>query len=118
MNLELAKLVWKQVTEFPETFYMGCWAGEREDCGTVACLAGHTMLLSGYSLREDARQGMPSEMRFIRPDGSRVGNPETEGIALLELTREEYAGEGWPHLFYDTVNGLSRFRRLIERAQE
>ena len=49
-------------------------------CGTTACLAGHAMLLSGYTLRRD---------HFIRPDGVMVDFEFEEAQLLMGISHDQ-----------------------------
>jgi hypothetical protein len=115
MNAELGRKVLDYVTAHREQLDMGDF-GRYERCGTVACLAGWTLLLSGYTLTSD--------LTFMRPDGSRVHagpGPGDEAARLLNLTAAEEDGEPgapWP-LFYagDEDAAIARFRELVEAAE-
>lgn len=117
-NTELAKLIIKQVETEPRSFDMSRWSNH---CGTVACLAGHTMLMSGYTV-----SGMHVPF-FIRPDGSMVMNSGQEAQRLLGMTHEEryqpgrrtfsYRGEPGD-IFHvsDPDEALAEFRRLADAS--
>jgi hypothetical protein len=122
-NPELARLVLKQVQAHPETFEMGVW-GMREECGTVACLAGWAMVFSGYELRQVplppyARPEQPGDTwAFFRPDGTWVEEDEWEGRHLLGLSDEEYRDGFGVELFYDDPEGaLTRLQELIAASE-
>jgi hypothetical protein len=93
VNTELARLVRKQVTEFPDTFDMAVWADENR-CGTVACIADHAMILSGYSFRM-GEGALRDEVYFCRPDGTEVIDIDGEASLLLGITWHDAN-----HLFY------------------
>lgn len=108
-NRQLGKLVVKQVKAFPESFFMGTWINQ---CGTVACLAGHTLLLSGYAVN---RLTAMTEGMFIRPDGSVVnGEYGDEAAKLLGMDREDRFGCIGHDIFLDMENGLDRFTALAK----
>jgi hypothetical protein len=106
-NTELGKLVIKQIEAFPETFNMGTFGMFIQygtECGTVACLAGHALLLSGYDLRPST----PGRYCYLRPDGNEVGIG-SEARQLLGMRREEQA------LFYLSEDiAVPVFRALAE----
>lgn len=105
-NKELGRLVLRQVTEFPESFDMGDWAGSNA-CGTTACIAGWAMFFSGYEVNRYSC--------FIRPDGSMVTDDEAEGRGLLGLSQEElYVSDEDDGLFY--IDKDEAIRRLAELA--
>ncbi len=76
MNTDLALSVVAHVRMFPEEHNQGTYGGTGS-CGTVACLAGHTLLLSGYDLRLNT---------FYRPDGTVVVEEDTEAAHLLGMS--------------------------------
>lgn len=108
-NTELGKLVLKQIGAFPETFRMSTF-GYISPCGTVACLAGHAMLLSGYELNNsDFAITIP---RYRRPDGSLVSPPAmgAEAAQLLGMHGQEQA------VFYLGEIAVPVFRALCDGA--
>jgi len=128
-NTELAKLVLKQIDAFPESFHMGVWGEVMYGlykgvprCGTVACLAGHTLLLSGYRLLTEREQmdflnetGEHPGL-FMRPDGTIVqGHYAGEAAQLLGMTHEERYTPGGgvlDDILMDMHCGLERFTVL------
>jgi hypothetical protein len=106
MNVELAKLVLKQITTFPESLDMGSWASS---CGTTACIAGHTLLISGYTAAS-------SGSCFFDPDRKVVPAGET-AKKLLELTDEEYEDQDglWqiPLFYLPAGEAIARLEKLI-----
>ena len=116
MNTELAKLVYKQVTEFPESFDMRNYIYQAP-CGTAGCLAGHTLLLSGYSFTSTRRHDGSYACSLTRPDGVNISDPSKEAMDLLEISPEDYLGEDDKPLFFDYEHALDRFRQMIERHE-
>lgn len=110
-NVQLGRKVLDHVTTHPEQFNMGVW-GERGPCGTAACLAGWTMLLSGYKLDKLDR--------FIRPDYTMVGlgDHTQEASDLLGITDEEWAAQDG-HLFAEkpAEQAIAQFRALVEASE-
>lgn len=84
-NVELGRKVVDHLLANPQELYMGAWAMSDFICGTVACLAGHTMLQAGYTLT-------PQE-DFVRPDHTIVDDEAKEARGLLGLSDAEYY---WP----------------------
>jgi hypothetical protein len=80
--------------------------------GTIASLAGWTLLLSGYTL--------PPGGEYQRPDGTAVGRQQAgdEAAALLGLTDAQRDGGGSP-LFgeMDRDKAIARLRALVEAAE-
>jgi hypothetical protein len=107
-NPELGRKVLNVADLEPESFSMGTW-GERTVCGTVACLAGHALLQSGYRLHRSGE--------FTRPDGTHVYSMSGEAERLLGMTGQEAQGDGIIPLWYDMFGGLDRFRKLVEEAE-
>lgn len=109
-NKELGRLVLKHVETFPETFDMKTWAVEAP-CGTVACLAGWTLLLhGGYTFKHTPR-GMPG---FFNSEGRQV-HAGSEARILLGLDNDEYHTEDDGPLFYDSnQNAVARLRVLVQ----
>jgi hypothetical protein len=113
-NKELGRLVIKQAEAFPESFYMGTWARETP-CGTTACIAGHALLLSGYSVQFRPMMLLSGEVFpdkravFLDPEGEVVICPQ-EARRLLGLSLQEENS-----LFYaDEESAIARLRELCE----
>lgn len=116
MDAVLGRKVLDYVTAHRDEFDMKVFGIRGTACGTVACLAGHAMLLSGYSLAE-AGGGYP----FSRPDGTPVFDEASEATRLLALTDEEYYGD-WqePATLFGPQNddyAIGRLRSLVEAAE-
>lgn len=124
-NVELARKVRELTRRFPAVFYMGEWlsvgAGEQHDyrtaaeilanpaCGTTACFAGWTCLLSGYTM---------DLAGFVYRDGERVLCMRP-GLSAIPMHAETVAREllginDWEasRLFYATALHLDS--RLAE----
>ncbi len=110
-NVQLGRKVLDYVTEHPKQFNMSTY-GQTWSCGTVACLAGHAMLLAGYEMNRGGT--------YYRPDGSVVECESGEAAALLGLSEEErfppdeftiFSG----HLSNNTA--INRFREIVEKAE-
>jgi hypothetical protein len=102
-NAELGRTVLDTIDANPESFDMHIWGTSKDPwCGTVACLAGHIMLASGYRL---------NGTKFHRPDGDWVINEGKEAAHLIGLTG--YSRDLWTDYGY----GLDRFRKLVEEAE-
>lgn len=114
MNTELGRKVLAHVTARRDQFDMTVWGDRDPECGTVACLAGWAMLLSGYRLRDG---------EFVRPDGCEVesGTEGDEAALLLELSdAERYGSHGEEcSLFgeWDEEEAIARFRKLVEASE-
>src|SRR5260370_31538633 len=91
---------------------MSDWGRHERERGTIACLAGWTLLLSGYTL--------PPGREYRRPDGTVVPWHEAgdEAAGLLGLTDGERHGVDCS-LFgeFDEDKAIDRFRTLVEAAQ-
>lgn len=111
-NAELGRRVLDQVDAHPEQFDMAEWGYKSPVCGTVACLAGRALLLSGYTLDKDGH--------FWSPDGNRKVLPGEEAHWLLGLTdSERWSDNDEPSLFsdMDRDRAIARFRAMVEAAE-
>jgi len=79
---ELARDVYRRIQDKPDSFRMRSWAVLLGQGRYAACLAGHTLLASGYELAADDM--------FCSPGGSIISDPGEEAFLLLGLTRKEY----------------------------
>ncbi len=94
-----------------EHFEMRTWGTVTRGCGVVACLAGTTLLCSGYTMNDDGI--------FWRPDGSFVENVPQEAQDLLGLSvADTLEGNTLPWLWMDFDHGLERFRAIVEKAEK
>ena len=111
LNIPLARQVLQHLIAHPEQHDQSHW-GKRTKCGTVACIAGTTLLLSGEPVKFD-RHG-------------NIANPNIPGRAaeLLGVTAEFDEdnlicdGEAF-RLFYqmDNDQALDLLRQYIEQAE-
>lgn len=114
MNTELGREVLDHITAHPGQFDTSTF-GDRTERGTVADLAGRTMLLSGYTL---GRQG-----DYTRPDGTRVPlhKYSDEARGLLDLDDEEFYGrDDADHMLFDwqpEEDAIAAFTAIVERAE-
>lgn len=109
-DTELGRLVLKRIAAAPELFDMRTW-GTDEPCGTIACLAGHTMLAAGYSFRLGT---------YYRLDGTEVDHNGLEAKKLLGMTDDEYMGPTGYSLFFmkNKKLALKRFREIIGNSEK
>jgi hypothetical protein len=109
-NKKLLRLVQKQIHYFPRNWEQGIygrrgggWARRlagvdySNPCGTAACVAGHAMLASGYSLVGNT----------FYEDGLEV-DPHEAGRKALGLTPQQ-AGA-----LFDGMNSLARVDKIID----
>lgn len=122
MDAVLGRKVLDHVIEHREQFDMGTWGHPGEGgCGTAACLAGWTLLLSGgYRLADRERfeslDGKPLPVRQVPHTARR----------LLDLTDEEFSSPD-PGGVYDEIDlfddcqtedeAIARLRALVEAAE-
>lgn len=111
MNTELARLVLKQIENDPALFDMREW-GIQTPCGTVACIAGHTLLASGYGFAPSS--GLGSRGFFVHPVSGEAVSPRYEARDLLGLSHDE---AGRLFFIYDNAAAIARFRELIEQSE-
>ncbi|MBB3752414.1 hypothetical protein FHT44_004926 [Mycolicibacterium sp. BK634] len=116
--LPLARKVLDKITTEPKSFNMDVWCESPIDdnlnpCGTTACLAGWTMILSGeYELGKD---GFPLELEMMSS-----ADIEKAGARLLGLPLEEVVSviEGGRSLFYSSEKvAIQRLQNLISEAE-
>lgn len=100
-NDVLIDKVMDYLREHPKEWDQRYWV-ESTPCGTTACFAGHTMLLSGYTVRK-VRRGCDESAsedhdcdphacdrmvtKFFAPDGRRIDDEDIEAGRLLGLSR-------------------------------
>lgn len=102
-----------------EHFDMGAW-GTKMECGTTACIAGHTLLLMGYKLRLN----IDNEYEFVSPKG-RVVSPPVAARRELGLSKEVTGTTfsfGPRELFYDgnidtPKAAAARIQEIIENVE-
>lgn len=86
MSVDIARLrqVLEHITANPETHDQNWWA-VRTDCGTVACIAGHTVLLAGLPIDFD------TEDEFGNVGNKLLDRRRIEDVAadLLGLDRQQ-----------------------------
>lgn len=95
-------------------FDMNVW-GEKNECGTTACIAGHTLLLEGYTMRYNEAE---AEFHFISPKGRKV-QPDAAARRLLGLPREITHGD-YPDddgLFFD-VDHIKTPKQAAKRIEK
>lgn len=103
-----------------EHFDMGTW-GTKTECGTTACIAGHALLLAGYKLRLNIKEG---DYEFVSPKG-RVVSPPIAARRELGLSKRVTGTESsWEHreLFYDYCirtpkQAAARIQEIIESVE-
>ncbi len=101
----------------------------KTDCGTVMCIAGHTLDLAGYKMRLDPDRYVGNEIyegrmdfEFIAPDGQLVREPLTTAAKELELSYTVEEGNEAFDLFHDfslktPKDAAERIQELIEAQQ-
>jgi hypothetical protein len=115
MNAALLRAVLTQVEDHPKQFDMSVWGEMERSCGTVACLAGWALILSGWKLVDDCT--------FESPDGKREiyrgQDIEREAQAALDLTDDKmWDGADVAPLFaLGEFEAVTRLRELVEEAE-
>jgi hypothetical protein len=87
-NLPLLRKVLDHIDAHPDEWNQSTW-GEvtwASSCGTAFCVAGHALVMSGYTTR--LRESSDDELDFYDSDGLRV-SPSAEACFLLGLTDGE-----------------------------
>lgn len=116
MNAELGRLVLDHVTAHREQLNMGVW-GELDStpCGTSACLAGWTLIFSGWELVED------DTFRKLS-DGYETDRPDVladEARKLLNLSDDEFWREDDLWCLFNVRDDIAVewLRELVEKAE-
>lgn len=126
-NDVLIDKVMDYLREHPKEWDQRYWV-ESTPCGTIACFAGHTMLLSGYTFQK-VRRGCGEylnedhdcnlhdcdvvDMKFFTPDGRRIDDEDYEAGRLLGLSR--WDGET---IFYQTsITDADRMQEIIDNIR-
>lgn len=108
-NGELIRAVAERIHSHPEQYDQTEWGMETE-CGTVACLAGHTLLASGMYTLEG--------LNFFNQNG-RMVMPRAEATELLGLTHNEtdaLFAVGWgPTRTNSTEEAIEQIRKELYR---
>jgi hypothetical protein len=128
MNIELLKRLRKRflLMRHPEHFDMRAVAAKTH-CGSVMCIAGHTLQLAGYKMKlvpeyqrsDDIWMGR-TDYDFISPSGRTVEPLET-AAKELGLEYGDRDSEGF-RLFHDfelasPKQAAARIQELIESAE-
>jgi len=127
MNVELLEKVEQKLRRLRHKrhFHMATW-GEKNDCGTTACIAGHALLMEGYKIPAD-QSFREHEQQFISPSG-RMVKPFNAARKILGLTESQaeklFAAYKWPIRFgggpcpdmdpNDPKRAAARIRHFIE----
>ena len=129
-NLVLGRKVLHQVTAHPETLDMGTW-GMREYSflqryrQQTACLAGHTLLQSGYVLRASNRYESPRGT-IVRGRDIGLAAQDLLGLTQAEAGEDVYSPRSGiyleriisPALFHmSNEQALARFRKIVEEEE-
>jgi hypothetical protein len=127
MNIKLLKRLRTRFLRMrhKEHFHMKAIAA-KTDCGTVMCIAGHTLDLAGYKMRLDPDRDTGNsiyegrmDFDFISPDGDVVANPLKVAGDELGLPFECEQGNIAFDLFHDyslktPKDAATRIQQLIE----
>jgi hypothetical protein len=112
VNAALGSRVLNHLTWHRDQLDTSGWAWHDRERGTIASLAGWTLLLAGYTL--------PRRGQYQRPDGTVVSWDEAaeEAARLLGLTGAERYGRDCP-LFGEPDEGkaIARLRALVIAAE-
>lgn len=128
MNIELLQRLRTRFLRMrhKEHFNMKAIAA-KTNCGTVMCIAGHTLDLAGYKMRLDPDRDTGNsiyegrtDFEFISPDG-KVIEPLTAAAKELDIPYEVEEGNLAFDLFHDfslktPKDAAARIQELIESA--
>lgn len=104
LNVELIKLVVKQIDAETNRWYQGCWYLENEPCGTIFCFAGWSLQLEGR-----IALGPNDRMLPLARDGqlsTRGFSDEARELLGLSQTQADI-------LFYTMHFNWAEYKRLI-----
>lgn len=116
LNIELFKKVRERIANVPDSYRQSVWveSSSRSPCGTVACLAGETVICAAPSVE----QGI-AELRALA-ENDEVAQRAGE---LLGLGREYYYStsdtifdedaNGWPQSYRDMFRDGNRVKAAI-----
>jgi hypothetical protein len=113
MNHDLAERVFQRIEEDPASFDMDWWA-RRTSCGTVMCVAGHTVVEGGYEIYWTG--GAWSGYYCLNPDG-RLETVSDVARRLLDLTSDQAMSLFHPRLA--TLEDLRlKWKKLTEEEDQ
>lgn len=106
VNTPLLRKVLNFVTDHPDEWNQGVWA-VRSACGTTACIAGHTVLMTGHEV-----EWGPSLVHDVEHDVEKavavLGEPWTPVQTIREVaTRELGLTEDQAYLLFNAGNTLA-----------
>lgn len=125
MNIELLKRLRTKFLRMrhPKHFQMDVIA-VRTDCGSVMCIAGHTLDLAGYKrkLRHESDRSHVLDFDFIAPSGRKV-EPLAAAARALGLRYRKSSGNKAYQLFHDWTletpkQAAARIQELIDGAEQ
>lgn len=112
-NQEAFNRVFKRIEADPNLFDMAQY-GRKTECGTVACLAGHTVMEYGYVLDVSNKGGScytPMQFTWVQPNSK-------DYLSTFD-TAQEILGLSWEQakaLFYDMM--VETYEELVQRVKE
>lgn len=114
-NASLLRELLTFIEDNPEQFDTTVFGEPGRPCGPVADLAGHALMLGGWTLVADNTFKSPDGGREIR----RYEDIEREACALLGLTEDEYwdGGDISPLFALNGDAAIRRLRELTEQAE-
>lgn len=107
-NVELAEKVLDHIAHNPMSHYQGSWLNE---CGTMACIAGHAMLASGEYVRHELEGGT---VILREKSTGRAAGPYLDGQRLLGLDDDQARGI---FMDMDEDDALGKLRYLVDEAR-
>ena len=122
LNIELLKRLKTRFMRMrhPEHFRMDVIA-VKSDCGSVMCIAGHTLDLAGYKrqLRPEDERSSVLDFDFIDPSGRVVKSPLARAAKELGLNYRREPGNAAYVLFHNWSletphDAAARIQKLID----
>jgi hypothetical protein len=107
LNKELLLKVADHILAHPEEFDMSIYTAPN-GCGTVACIAGHGLIMSGYSSASNGNLTAGKSDDLFRPNGDQVWDYHKEAANLFGITEEQaqvlFFHENWSFPYRGNFN--------------
>lgn len=109
LDIQLAEKVLTNLHVHPEMHHQGTWLDT--ECGTTACIAGHTMLASGKYVR---RQNADGNWLLFDKETGHVPSPGEAGARLLGL---DYDIAMNIFMDMDDSSAIRKLQNLVDEAK-
>jgi hypothetical protein len=123
LNKQLLRKVRNRIAKIPESYYQGAWieSSKKSPCGTTACLAGETIIVSSPSIKRGIDNLQRAVSRYAESLRSDVGVVRKARLLLgINLTDAEamfgLRAAGWPKPFADRFTRAKTNRQRAKIA--